>query len=213
MIKIIIADDHQIVVDGLVSILKDEKDIEIKGIANNGNAVISLLENNNVDIAILDIEMPGKTGAELTEIIADRFPDVKVLILSMYKNSEIVQRIVSSGAKGYILKNRGSDELVKAIHYIQKGQSYIGQEITDVLIDALKESKKKEKEPLVILTKREKEVLGLISKGMTSNEIGKRLYIASSTVDTHRRNLIDKLDVKSSKELIIYVHQNPDAIL
>lgn len=212
MIKVIIADDHQIVVDGLASILMDEKYIEVVGVTTNGSEVLTLLKDNKVDIAILDIEMPGKSGVELSEIIVKDYPETEVLILSMYKNSDIVQRIISSGAKGYILKNRGSEELVKAIKYIHKGQSYIGQEITDVLIDALKESKKKETTPEIQLTKREKEVLSLISKGLSSNKISEKLFIATSTVDTHRRNLIDKIDVSNSKELIIYVLNNPNIL-
>lgn len=212
MIKVIIADDHQIVVDGLISILKNEKDIACVGTANTGNQVISLLSSREIDIAILDIEMPGISGSELSEIIAKEYQNVKVLILSMYKNTEIVERIISTGVKGYILKNRGGEELVKAIRYIYQGQSYIGQEITDVVISALKESKLKFNSPKVILTKREKEVLALISKGMTSIQIGKLLFIAPSTVDTHRRNLIDKLGVKSSKELIIYVYDYPEIL-
>ena len=218
MIKVIIADDHQIVVDGLVSILEDEQDINVVGTAITGNQVLSLLSSKEIDIAILDIEMPGITGSVLSEIIARDYPNIKVLILSMYKNTEIVERIISTGVKGYILKNRGSEELVKAIkyinqEYINQGQSYIGQEITDVVISALKNTKNKINKPKVVLTKREKEVLTLISRGMTSIEIGKKLFIAPSTVDTHRRNLIEKLDVKNSKELIIHVHENPDTLL
>jgi len=212
MIKVIIADDHQIIVDGLVSILENEKDISVVGTANTGNQVLSLLSSKEIDIAILDIEMPGITGSKLAEIIAQDFRNVKVLILSMYKNAEIVERIISTGVNGYILKNRGSEELVKAIRYINQGQSYIGQEITDVVISALKESKNKPRLPKVILTKREKQVLALIANGMTSIEIGKQLFIAPSTVDTHRRNLIDKLDVKNSKQLIIYVHNTPEIL-
>ena len=126
----------------------------------------------------------------------------------MYKNQQFVEKIFELGAKGYILKNKGSEELVKAIKYINDGQSYIGQEITDVLIDALKSKKQKVDKPIVQLTKREKEVLALIIKGHTSIEIGKLLFIKPSTVDTHRRNLIDKTGVSNSKALISFAIEN-----
>jgi len=213
MINVIIADDHQIVIDGLVSILKDENDIHVVGTATDGNTVLSLLSEKDINVAILDIEMPGLTGVELSDIINKHHSEVKVLILSMYKTTEIVKGIMSSGVKGYILKNRGSEELVKAIRYIHEGQSYIGQEITDVLIDALKQSEKKEEVIQVKLTKREKEVLKYISEGLSSSRIGKKLHIATSTVDTHRKHLVEKLPVSNSKELIIYVLKNPKILL
>ncbi|MEM9547383.1 MAG: response regulator transcription factor [Bacteroidota bacterium] len=208
MISVIIADDHQIVVDGLVSILEMEADIDVVGTARNGNQVIQLLTEQKVDVAILDIEMPGLTGVQLSEIIRDKYPSTQVLILSMYNTKNFVQQIINSGAKGYILKNKGKEELVKAIRYVHMGQGYVGQEITDVMMEALKEKSKPKKEPKFVLTKREKEVLALIAQGFSSIEIGKKLFIAPTTVDTHRRNLIDKLDVSNSKELIVFAIKN-----
>lgn len=202
MINVILADDHQIVLDGLISILKDESDINVVGTANNGQDVIELIKNSKVDIAILDIEMPIMDGVQLSKYINEHHPQIKVLILSMYKTQDFVKQIVSAGAKGYVLKNKGSEELVKAIRYIHDGQSYIGQEITDVLMDALKEKSEKKEQPKIQLTKREKDVLKLIVDGLTSIKIGKELFIAPSTVDTHRRNLIEKTGVANSKELI-----------
>lgn len=209
MIKVIVADDHKIVVDGLVSILKEEVDIEVVGTALNGEQVIEVVRQNDVDIAILDIEMPGLTGVQLSKYLKENYPNVKVLILSMYKSKEVVSQIIKAGAEGYILKNKGSEELVKAIRYINEGQSYVGQEITDVLIEALRSDELSNKQPSSIsLTKREREVLKYIAKGLTSIQIGKQLFIAPSTVDTHRRNLIDKTGVANSKELILFAIEN-----
>ena len=115
---------------------------------------------------------------------------------------------MESGAKGYILKNKGSDELVKAIRYIYKGHSFVGQEITEVLINAFKKKVVDNKNPISVLTKREKEVLKLIAKGLSSVEIGKTLFIAPTTVDTHRRNISEKLDIDNSKGLIIFALEN-----
>ena len=201
-IKVIIADD-KIVVDGLVSILKEENDIQVVGTALNGVQVLGLLEKHSVEIAILDIEMPeGPSGVELTGILQKKYPSVKVLILSMYKTKDFVTKIIQAGAKGYIIKNRGGEELVKAIRYIHQGQSYFGQGITDVLIEDILSSTPEKDKPSIKLTKREKEVLELIAKGRSSKQIAKELFIAASTVDTHRRNLIEKTGVSNSKELI-----------
>lgn len=208
MIKVIIVDDHEIVVDGLVSILDRETEIKVVGTALNGQDAIELIKSNKVDIAIVDIEMPIMDGTQFASYVKDNFPDIKLLVLSMYKNQKYVEHFFELGAKGYILKNKGSEELVKAIKYINDGQSYIGQEVTDVLIDALNTKKQKEVKPIVRLTKREKEVLALIMKGLTSVEIGKELLIKSNTVDTHRRNLIDKAGVANSKALITFAWKN-----
>jgi len=208
MINVIIVDDHKIVVDGMVSILDHESDIKVVGTAADGSEAIELIKSNKVDIAVVDIEMPIMNGVDFASYLKDNFPGVKILILSMYKDQVFVEQILKLGAKGYILKNKGGDELVKAIKYIYDGQSYIGQEITDVLIDALKLKTQKVNKPIIRLTKREREVLALIIQGLTSIEIGKRLFIQSSTVDTHRRNLIDKSGVANSKALISFAIKN-----
>ncbi len=202
MINVIIADDHEIVIDGLASILNKEDDINVVGKAMNGNDVIKLLRNCRVDVAVLDIEMPGKTGVELSLYIKKNYPDVKILILTMYKTQEFVSQIISAGANGYILKNKGSEELVKAIRAVKEGHSYIGQEITEVLIEAMKTKNKKDKIPEVKFTKREKEVLPLIVEGRTAREIAEMLYIGRATVETHRKNLIEKAGAANVRELI-----------
>lgn len=208
MINVIIADDHKIVLEGLVSILEDKVDINIVGQAMNGKEVYEIIKNREVDIAILDIEMPYASGVEITEFLAKEYPDIKVIILTMYKSQVFVKRVIASGAKGYILKNRGGEELTKAIRSVYNGGSYIGEEITDVLLSALRVNEDVKMTKVVKLTKREKEILKLICDGLTSIEIGKKLFIASSTVDTHRRNLIDKTGVSNSKKLIKYAFEN-----
>lgn len=208
MINVIIADDHKIVVDGLVSILEAEKNINVVGTALNGQQVINLLRTLKFDIAILDVEMPDMTGVQLSNYIKEHYPEIKILILTMYKSKEFISQIISAGAKGYILKNRGGEELVKAIYTIYEGKSFIGQEVTDILLEALQTKMKKEKISQIKLTRREKEVLKLIIKGLTSKQIGQELHIAPATVDTHRRNLIDKTNVANSRELISFAIEN-----
>lgn len=205
-IKVLIADDHQMVIDGLMSLLECESHIEVVGQALNGKAVLEILEKQEVDIAILDIEMPELTGVEATKIIKEKYPNVKVLILSMYNTEKFVQNLIEIGADGYILKNKGKEELVKALHYIMEGDEYFGREVEKTYRKAKK--KKSVENEHVRLTKREKEVLKLIAIGDTTPIISNKLFIAASTVETHRRNLIEKTGVRNSKGLVKYAIDN-----
>ncbi|WP_299458801.1 LuxR family transcriptional regulator [uncultured Microscilla sp.] len=205
-IKVIIADDHHMVLDGLEALIKSTEDIEVIGLAYNGHHAFKLLELNqlDVDIAVLDIDMPVQDGLETTRKIRAEYPNIKVLILTMHNNESYIKETIAAGASGYILKNKGSNELVNAIRAIHSGEEYFSKAVTDTLIKSIQESKKAKPNPKVKLTKREKEVLALIGEGMTTKEISKQLFIANTTVETHRRNLIDKLGVKNSKELVLY---------
>ncbi|EAY30866.1 response regulator transcription factor [Microscilla marina] len=212
-IKVIIADDHHMVLEGLEALIKVTNDIEVIGLAYNGHHAFKLLELNqlDVDIAVLDVDMPVQDGLETTRKIRTEYPNIKVLILTMHNNESYIKEIIAAGASGYILKNRGASELVNAIRTIYAGEEYFSKAVTDTLIKSIQESKKAKPNPQVKLTKREKEVLALIGKGMTTKEISKQLFIADTTVETHRRNLIDKLEVKNSKELILYVAKNKES--
>ncbi len=206
-IKVIIADDHQIVIDGLKSLLAQEENIEVVGEALNGEEVLDILKDLDVDVAILDIEMPLLSGIEVTKIIKENFPSMKVLILSMYNTEKFVHNVIEIGADGYILKNKGKEELVLAIKYIMKGDEYFGREVEKTF----RQSQKKKNDELknVKLTKREIEVLRLIAIGDTTPIISDKLCIAHSTVETHRRNLIEKTNVRGgSKGLVKYAYEN-----
>ncbi|NVO11896.1 MAG: response regulator transcription factor [Bacteroidales bacterium] len=208
MINVIIADDHQIVLDGLKLLLEREKDICPVGEALNGLELLAQLEKKQVDVAVIDIDMPRMNGIETTKEIRKRFPDVKVLILSMYNDNEYIKQLIEVGASGYILKNKGKEELVNAIRKIAEGGDYLGDAIIKTLMDEMKKPKKSLNDNKIPLTKREIEVLKLIAKGCTTPQIAEALFIAHSTVETHRRNLIDKLGVANSKELIRYAIEN-----
>ncbi|MFY0602752.1 MAG: response regulator transcription factor [Flavobacteriaceae bacterium] len=205
-IRILIADDHQIVIDGLKSLIKNEKHISVVAEACDGKQVLQILEDIAIDIAILDIEMPNLDGVQTTIEIRELYPDIKVLILTMYNKAEFIKNIISAGAHGYILKNKGKEELVKAINIINNGDEYFGDAVTKTLITDLKQKEKKEQQ--IRLTKREKEVLMLIADGKTTPQISHELFIAASTVETHRRNLIDKTGVSNSKGLVKFALQN-----
>lgn len=186
-------------------ILSHQPDIRIEGTASNGQDVLKLLQTKEIDIAVLDIEMPKPNGIQLTRIIRHQYPHIKILILSMYKTEEFITQIIRSGAMGYILKNKGQEELVDAIHALAEGKDYFGHEITRKVFESLRQPDRATAANAPIpLTRREKEVLRLIADGKTSPQIAKELFIAVSTVETHRRNLIDKTDVANSRELIRY---------
>jgi DNA-binding NarL/FixJ family response regulator len=205
MIRILIADDHEIVVEGLQSLLAEEKDIEIIGEAKNGEEVLPLLETGNVDIAVLDISMPKIDGIELTKIIRKEFPQIKILILTMHNEIGFVRRVIEAGAHGYILKNKGKEELVRAIHALNNGNEYLGEEVTKTLFISMRT---KDVFGEIKLTRREKEVLRLIANGDTTKTMSEELNIAPSTIETHRRNLIEKTGVKNSKGLVKFAIEN-----
>ncbi|MCB0388568.1 MAG: response regulator transcription factor [Winogradskyella sp.] len=205
MINIVIADDHEIVVEGLRSLLENEEEIVIVGEAYDGEEVIPLLASNNVDVAVLDISMPKMDGVDLTKFIKTNYPHVKILILTMHNEIGFIRRIIEAGAHGYILKNKGKEELVRAIQALHSGNEYLGEEVTKTLFSSIRNANVYGE---IQLTKREKEVLKLIASSYTTPKISERLNIAPSTVETHRRNLIEKTGVKNSKGLVKFAIEN-----
>ena len=205
MINILIADDHEIVVEGLRSLLENEKEINIIGEASNGEEVLPILQNNSINVAVLDINMPKMDGIDLTKFIKSNHLDVKILILTMHNEIGFIRRIIEAGAHGYILKNKGKEELVKAIHALHNGNEYLGEEVTKTLFSSIRNSNVYGE---IKFTKREKEVLKLIADGNTTKDITKILPIAATTIETYRRNLIEKTGVKNSKGLVKFAVEN-----
>lgn len=205
MIKIIIADDHEVVLEGLESLVNASGGISILGKAKNGKEVIPLLQNNTVDVAVLDINMPKMDGIELTNYIRKEHPEIKILILTMYKDVKFIKRVLELGAHGYILKNKSKEELIEAIKSVHYNGEYIGDEVKNALISSLRS---KHVHGEIKFTRRELEVLKLIANGLSSPDISNKLNIAESTVNTHRKNLIRKTGVKNSKELMIFARDN-----
>jgi two-component system nitrate/nitrite response regulator NarL len=208
MIKVLIADDHQIVVDGLVSLLKKQENIEVVATANNGKEVIDYISINPVDIAVLDINMPEMDGVETTSFITNSFPNTKVLILSMYDTDDYIGELLDAGCSGYILKNKGQEELVKALVRISQGEHYYGEKVLQRILDVRKNSKKKITQLPITLTSREKDVLKLIARGLTASQIAKELCIEETTVNTHSRNMRSKLSIKNINGLVRYAMEN-----
>lgn len=204
MIKVIIVDDHQIVVEGIEAMLSSEKDIEVVKTFLRGKAALEFLKENEIDVAILDVNMPEMSGAETTKAIVDAGLSTKVLILSMYDEAPVIGELLEAGCSGYILKNKGQEELTKAIRTLKDGGEHFGSKVLAKIIAEKRRPKAKKTKIPVKLTKREIEVITLIAKEFTTPQISKQLNIAETTVDTHRRNMITKLGVKSSLGLVRY---------
>lgn len=208
MIRVIVADDHQIFAEGIVELLSKTDDVEVVGIAYDGEEALNLVEKGNVDIAILDINMPKLSGVEVTQQIRANKLETKTLILSMYNDMEFIDLLLEAECDGYIVKNKGYEELITALRTIQGGKRHFGSMITDTI---LADRAKKKVVATGIdpnLTKREIEVLKLIAREYTSKEIGDELNITEKTANTHRRNLISKLGVRNSIGLANYAHKH-----
>lgn len=202
-IHIFIADDHQMFVDGLKRLLQTRKEFHIVGEAYDGASALHFLQNNQVDVLILDINMPGMDGMEVTKQVHSRFPAVKVLILSMYTDATFAKTLMEQGAAGYLIKNTGKEELFEAIHCVVENGQYISKEVA-IKSPLIAENKPAREDfgKTYNLTKREGEILKLLVQGKTSPEIAESLYLATYTVDTHRKNLLRKLNVKNTAGLV-----------
>lgn len=198
-----IVDDHPIVIEGLKNLLKNESNIELIGGFQNGAAILSYLEAEKVDLILLDITLPDVNGMDLCLKIKKKYRSVIVLILSNRTERSIVVQTIQNGASGYLLKNSSLDELRLCIAEAVKGGICYSKEVTEIL------SRPSRNELLAVprLTKREKQILELIAQGKTSQAIGEELFLSPLTIDTHRKNLLQKFQVKNVAELIMSANQ------
>lgn len=202
-IKVFIVDDHFMVVEGIKSLLYNLDDLEMIGYASNATSCLSFLRNNQPDVILMDISMPDVSGIELCLEVKQKHPAVQILGLSTFDDKSFVMKMIENGASGYILKNVSRQELTKAIHLVNEGKMYLSNSASDALKSALKEE-----DSLPFVTRREREVLELIAEGLTNAEIAKRLFISTSTVDTHRKSLLFKYNMKNTASLIRFVTKN-----
>jgi DNA-binding NarL/FixJ family response regulator len=206
MTNIIIADDHCLVVEGIKLMLRSQADIHISGSAYSGEEVIKLVRQcDKVDLIIMDINMPGKDGIKATEYLKEHYPHIKVLVLTMYKKPEFIRQLLKSGASGYILKNTEQESLLDAVRTISSGGTFFTQEISRTVMDSLVGQPRNR---TFELTQREKDVLRLIVEECTTPEIADKLYISTHTVETHRKNLLSKLNVRNTVGLVKYALEN-----
>lgn len=192
--KVFIVDDHYMVIEGIRSLLQNEKGIEWTGHATNAASCLAFLQHQMPDVILMDISMPDKSGIDLCKEVKEKYPSVFIIGLSTFNQQSFIQKMMDNGASGYVLKNATQEELIEAIEIVAKGKKYLSHEVSQVL--------RKQDDTNIVLTRREKEVLELIADGMTNNEIGGKLFISPSTVDTHRKNLLAKFEAKNTASLI-----------
>ncbi len=201
MIKLLIADDHQVLIQGLVELLNGYKHINVTHTAYNGQQVLSILKENKIDVILLDINMPILNGLDTCKIVTEKYPKTKVLALTTLNKGSFIQQMLKNGASGYLLKNTCQEELINAIETVYKGETFINEQTNKILLNSLM-NKNSNSSFIPTLTRREKEILDLIAQEMTTKEVSESLHISLNTVETHRRNLIQKFNVKNSVGLI-----------
>ncbi|HVK96373.1 MAG TPA: response regulator transcription factor [Flavisolibacter sp.] len=205
-VKILIADDHKLLLDGISSLLEDEEGIEIVAKAFNGIEVLDILKTKECDICLLDISMPELDGIATAKLIKERNPSVKVMMLTTYNDREFVEELVDIGVFGYLLKNSTKEELVQAIRKVYSGGMYFSDEVQQTLFrDYVKLTREKNQKD-VMLTHREVEILKLLAKEFTNEKIAKELNISYRTVETHRKNLLHKTDSHNLAGLLKYAY-------
>lgn len=206
-IRLLLADDHLIIRDGIKLMLKKNPDFEIVAEASNGREVLEYLTNNpdTVDVVLMDINMPEMNGIEASDFITKHIKNVTILALTMHAEETYITSMLKAGAMGYILKESGTGELVSAIKSVARGQKYYSNDVSVTMINALMNDEKPKKS---MLSEREIEVLGHIAGGSTNKEVGDMLCISGRTVETHRRNILAKLEVRNTAEMIRYAIEN-----
>ena len=207
MINILLADDHQIVRQGLQILLENEDNIHIVAEASNGKEVLRLIKKHPIDIILMDINMPEMDGISCTLKIKENHIGIKIIALSMYSEMGFLEKMFESGARGYLLKSCGKAELIDAIHKVYYGAQFITDELEELFVKHLKTRKDKESSTPRI-SKREKEILQLISEEHTTAQIAEELFISITTVETHRKNLLRKLGLKNTAGLMRFAFEN-----
>jgi DNA-binding NarL/FixJ family response regulator len=208
MIKLLIADDHTMFLNGLRMLLATNPNYHVMGTAQNGTEVLDILNKEEIDVVLMDINMPVLSGYDATIILNKRFPNTKIIVLSMLADAASVRKMLEAGAQGYIFKNAGEEELFEAIDTVAQEAYFVTEGMQDVLQDFLKKKKdvlkgyeKMETNPL---SQREIEILKMIMDGNTNNEIADKLFLSNRTVDTHRKNILAKLQLKNTAALVKY---------
>ena len=202
MIHVFIIDDHKMVIEGLELLLQNNKTIKVVGTATSGEEGIKTLPKINPDVLLLDINMPGINGIDTCKALLKELPNLKVVAISMHKESSLIKMMLSNGAKGYVLKNAGQDEVIKAIETVYSGKMYLDQTVNEIVVNSMVNNSKKKQSPFPSISRREKEVLHLILDECTTQEIADKLFISFGTVETHRRNMLIKLGAKNTAGLV-----------
>ena len=205
-IRILLADDHRIVRQGLRRILEENSQMEVAGEASDGREAVQMALDKEPDVIVMDVAMPHLGGMEAIRQISKRLPSAKVLVLSMYSEESYVVQMLEAGAKGYLLKDSADTDLVEAVLAVSNGKSFFSPLISKILLDEYVRQLQEKgiSDRYELLTEREREILQLIAEGKTSREIAELLNLSSSTVDTHRGHIMEKLDLHNPYEVVLY---------
>lgn len=204
MIQVFIIDDHKMIIEGLSYIINSTSAMQVIGSAQDGASGITQVAELKPDIVLLDINMPGLNGNETCKRLISNQPEIKIIAISMHKEMSLIKMMLHQGAKGYVLKNAGHDEVIQAINTVYGGVNYLGKEVNELMIKSMYSSEKikNETNPFPTLSRREKEVLRLILKEHTTQEIADKLFISFGTVETHRRNMMVKTGARNTAGLV-----------
>jgi len=196
-IKVAITDDQVIILNGIQKILTTNTSIELSGLYKNGDELLNALEESRPDVLLLDIQMPGKSGIELAGIISKKYPEIKMIALTNVDIVPQVKKMLNNGCMGYLLKDADAEVIFEAIETVMTGEQYLHEPVKNLLLRSLSGKKSK-----ILLTRREKEILGLIVEGLSNKEIASKLSISVRTVENHRNHLLQKFDVKNTAGLV-----------
>jgi DNA-binding NarL/FixJ family response regulator len=200
--NILIVDDHRVLAEGLAELLKKTKKYKIDGILTLGCEVFPHLEKHHPDIIMLDIELPDISGISLAKEIVSKFKDIKILVLTMHKEPAYFEELINIGVMGFLNKNTDKNEILDALESIEKGCQYYGHDIINEYINYQKKQIPVQQDAELRITQREKDVLKLILEGNTTLEICDKLFVTKNTIDSHRKNLLSKLGVRNTAELV-----------
>lgn len=203
MTKVFIVDDHNVVIEGILSLLQNSDENVVVGTAQNATNCLYFLEKNKVDVILMDINLPDMNGIDLCKEVKKTYSEIKILALSTFNQISYINKMMSNGASGYLLKNITKDELQQAIYTVMEGRTYHSFEVNEIIKIA-----KNNARSLPILTKRETDILKLVAAGLTNPQIGEKLFISTDTVDSHRKNLHSKLGVNNTAMLVRYAIEN-----
>ena len=203
--KILLADDHQMVLEGLASLLANEEGLEVVGQARDGRMAVRLVEELSPDVVVMDVNMPEMNGIDATRQVLAQSPDVKVIALSMHSDKRFVLQMLKAGANGYLLKEAAFRELARAIRCVRAGETYLSPKITGVVVDDyVRRGSSDHASVAPVLTPRDREVLQLVAEGKSSKEIAAGLHLSLKTIETHRWQIMRKLDIRSIAGLTKY---------
>jgi len=193
MIRIYITDDHPIVLDGLKNLISSQEDMQLKGLFNTGADTIAALKGEVPDVLLLDINLPDINGIELSRQFNDLYPDLHIIILSIHNEKAVIGSVLKNNVKGYLLKNSTGDEIIDAIHQVMENKTYFCRQVREIYDN----DQDSGPDAVPAITRREKEVISLIAAGLTSSQIADKLFISIHTVDSHRKNLMEKFNTNS----------------